>query len=183
MFQHIHNELSSTSQKNIYELCWFFYRGESSLTAKLENYSCSSIENCTVTWDIDNTKWDIPVIKINAILKQHVLLKANSSEYRSELKIGEKSIDGVPTRSMAIGKNKRIIEIPLYEFRNKVNSRNFSDSDFNYEDIHFAQNLQPSSSGINVNISYTITIELEYSTHCSSSPKWIIPLFIHAPDE
>ena len=50
------------------------------------------------------------------------------------------------------------------------------------DDIFLAQTLQPTTTGMSVNITYWLQVELDYDTYWADIPKWSIPMFIQAPE-
>jgi len=63
------------------------------------------------------------------------------------------------------------LEMPLYEIKNQINRNDYSDfGGIQDEDMYLAQTLQPTTTGVNLNITYKISVEPDYNTYCASVP-------------
>ena len=152
------------------------------MTTRFEKDSYTGLETCKALWDINNENWEIPILRIKIGIIQSVVLTAYSGVYRRQIKVGERFYDGVPARTKAMGQYGRYLEIPLYELKNNVNRNNFKEFGILDEDALLAQTLQPTTTGLSVNITYNLQVDLDYDTYWADMPRWTTPMFIQAPE-
>lgn len=101
--------------------------------------------------------------------------------YRRTLNKGERFFEGVGAQEATEGFTK-FLDIPLYEMKCKMDMNQFKDFEhLGAEDYALAETMQPTTSGVHVNITYQLSIKLVYDTYCASEPEATIPMFIQAP--
>ena len=130
---------------------------------------------------IDNTTCRIPVEHLRIQVKQFVKLTAWGGVYRRTFTKGEKIFDGIAPFESSNGFT-RYLEIPLCDMKSKVYKHKYTDIDpMDGMDTFLAETLQPTTNGINLNITYHLSVTMQYNTCCSNHPICTIPLFIQAP--
>jgi hypothetical protein len=73
-------------------------------------------------------------------------------------------------------------DIPLSDMKGHVNTSLFDDfGNIYHDEKYLAESLQPTTNGAHVNITYQLSVNLEYDTYCANQPECTIPLFIEAP--
>jgi len=123
----------------------------------------------------------IPIDRVRICIKQYIKLNSYSAVYNRNRKVGEKSYDGIGPREETEG-HTRFLDISLAELKSEVNHQVFSDFTPIYnEEMALANCIQPTTSGLHVNITYKLEIKLMYNTYCATLPQTSIPLFIQAP--
>lgn len=101
--------------------------------------------------------------------------------YRRTHKKGEKFFDGLGANEKTEGFT-RYLDIPLYDMKGQVNTSLFHDfGKIRYDEQHLAETLQPTTNGVHLNITYQLSVKLDYDTYCADKPECTIPLFIQAP--
>lgn len=66
--------------------------------------------------------------------------------------------------------------------KGQVNTSLFHDfGKIRYDEQYLAETLQPTTNGVHLNITYQLSVKLDYDTYCADKPECTIPLFIQAP--
>ena len=154
----VQQDLFSSAEMEINSWWCWCSKGRASLTTRFEKNAYTGVETWRALWEVNNDNWRIPVVRIKINIKQFVILTAYSSVYRRTFKKGERIYEGVNANAKAIGTESRYLEIPLYEMKNIINKHEYTDFGFYDEDMYLAQTLQPTTTGLHLNITYYLII-------------------------
>jgi hypothetical protein len=127
---------------------------------------------------------------VKAQLTQHVHLRANESwtdifSHEHTLNVQDvimsKEYPGVSQGAYKEGTDEPM-ELDLNEVRNKDTNKHFEDVFKNEDDQALSEFIQPSVTGKNIKITYSLQLIPDYSTCCAcNTPFTDIPVFICPP--
>lgn len=103
-------------------------------------------------------------------IKQFVRLTSWGSVYNRTFPKATKYYDGIGANDSTNGFT-RYLEIPLAEVRNEVFKHTYTDfAPMDGLDQYLAETLQPTTTGLHLNITYQLSIKMEYDIYCSNHP-------------
>lgn len=153
--------------------------GTSSLTSQIDSTTCSQTGSCKLRYRIKNSKWNIKVEYVKVKLEQHVTLTSSSNEaFKATHIIFERRYDGIDA-------NKKLPWTPYYFINfDAINWGTVSNSSTlcgDKVDI-LSENLQWTTNGISVKITYLLTVEAVHQSWCPNNIKTNHQVFIY-PEE
>ncbi|CAI2368423.1 unnamed protein product [Moneuplotes crassus] len=175
------DNISASINTNVKSCCCCCSKGSVSLETKFEKDAVASNEICRAMCQIKN-QCSLPIQQIKICIKQFTQLKSESGIYKRSREIGSREFDGVQAREDTDGFSK-LLQIPLNELESKMSHQLFYNFDPVYRDeVGLVNFIQPTTSGLHLNITYLLEVKLIYKIRCGKMPKTSIPLFIHAPE-
>lgn len=169
-----------TDTRNVYKCCCCGNQGQCTIVTQFEKDTYAPTENCRAVADLNNSACTVPITNLQIILTQFMRLYSNDGKQHDEQRVLEqKDFPGLGAGEQTGGLN-RFLELSLATIKNQCKPRS-DGRDYKPDDVFTAEHLQPTTSGKQVQVWYTLKVNCNYDNMCAENPNCTIPLTICPP--